>query len=137
VAASENPVGDASRLADDWQSRIPSDLVVLTAAWRDPAARSGMTRAGGIDLPGEVAAVVALEELVIHGWDLARATGRPYECDDTTLEVVRGFVSQFAGADQEELRGSAYRAPVAVADTSPLLDRVVALSGRDPGWSPR
>lgn len=87
-------------------------------------------------MPGEVAAVVALEELVIHGWDLARATGRAYDCGERTLEVVREFLAQFAGPDQEELRGEAYGAPVGVSDAAPLLDRVVGLSGRDPAWSP-
>ena len=65
--------GDASRLVDDWRSRIPRDLAALAAAWRDPEAWTGMTRAGGIDLPGEIAGVVALDELVVHGWDVARA----------------------------------------------------------------
>jgi uncharacterized protein (TIGR03086 family) len=96
-----------------------------------------MTLAGGIEMPGEVAVVVALEELVIHGWDVARATGQPYACDGPTVEVVRGFVQQFAGPDQQDLRGEAYGSPIAVADTAPLLDRVIGLSGRDPTWSPR
>jgi hypothetical protein len=52
------------------------------------------------------------------------------------LEVVRGFIAQFAGPDQAELRGDAYGAPVDVSEAAPLLDRTVALSGRDPGWSP-
>jgi hypothetical protein len=53
------------------------------------------------------------------------------------LEVVRGFIAQFAGpADQAELRGDAYGAPVDVSEAAPLLDRTVALSGGDPGWSP-
>jgi uncharacterized protein (TIGR03086 family) len=95
-----------------------------------------MTRAGGIEMPGEVAAVVALEELVIHGWDVARATGQDFDGDDSTLEAVRGFLAQFAGPDQAELRGDAYGAPVDVSEAAPLLDRTVALSGRDPGWSP-
>jgi uncharacterized protein (TIGR03086 family) len=134
-ASSQRP-GDASRLGDDWRTRIPQHLKTLTEAWRDPEARSGMTRAGGIEMPGEVAAVVALEELVIHGWDVARATGQDFDCDNSTLEVVRGFLAQFAGPDQAELRGDAYGAPVDVAEAAPLLDRTVALSGRDPGWSP-
>ena len=90
--ASEGPLGDASHLPDDWRTRIPRDLAGLAPAWRDPAAYEGMTRAGGVDLPGEIAAVVALEELVIHGWDVARATGQPYECDDSELDVVNDFV---------------------------------------------
>ncbi len=38
-----------------------------------------MTKAGGVDLPGEVAGLVALDELVVHGWDVARATGQAYD----------------------------------------------------------
>jgi uncharacterized protein (TIGR03086 family) len=136
-AASDAPSGDATRLGPDWRTRIPRHLTALTEAWRAPAARSGMTRAGGIEMPGEVAAVVALEELVIHGWDVARASRQGYDCDQLTLEVVRGFVAQFAGPDQAELRGDAYGSPVAVPETAPFLDRVVGLSGRDPAWSSR
>ena len=40
-----------------------------------------MSRAGGVDFPGEVAGMVALTEVVVHGWDLARATGQPYGID--------------------------------------------------------
>jgi hypothetical protein len=76
------------------------------------------------------------EELVLHGWDVAAATGQAYQCDDLTLEVVRSFVSQFAAPDQDEQRGDAYRAPVPVSESASVLDRVVALSGRDPAWSP-
>ena len=71
-ATARGPSGDASRLGPDWRTRIPRDLAALADAWRDPAAWSGMTQAGGVDLPGEVAGVVALDELVVHGWDVAR-----------------------------------------------------------------
>ena len=84
--------GDASRLVDDWRSRIPRDLAALAAAWRDPEAWTGMTRAGGIDLPGEIAGVVALDELVVHGWDVARASRQPYDVDEPSLAAVHGFV---------------------------------------------
>src|SRR5262249_55222593 len=46
-ATSQGPSGDASRLAEDWRTRIPQDLAALAEAWRDPAAWSGMTQAGG------------------------------------------------------------------------------------------
>lgn len=85
AAGDSAPSADAARLGDDWRSRIPRDLVELAEAWRAPAAWTGMTRAGGVDLPGEVAGLVALDELVVHAWDLARATGQHYECDEPTL----------------------------------------------------
>src|SRR5947207_326855 len=103
-ATSQGPSGDASRLGDDWRSRIPGDLAALADAWRDPDAWTGMTKAGGVDLPGEVAGLVALDELVIPGWDVARATGQPYDCDAPSLDPVHGFVSQFLGPGQEEAR---------------------------------
>jgi uncharacterized protein (TIGR03086 family) len=84
-------------------------------------------------LPGEIAAVVALEELVIHGWDVACATGQAYECEDAELGVVNGFIAQIANADPA-VRGDAYAGPVRVSDGVPYLDRVVASSGRDPHW---
>ncbi len=135
-AATHSSSGDGSLLRDGWRSRIPQNLTALTVAWRDPAARSGMTRAGGVDMPGEVAAVVALEEVVLHGWDVARASGQGFACDQTSLEAARSFIAQFAGPDQADLRGDAYGDPVAMPEDAPLLDRVVALSGRDPQWLP-
>ncbi len=131
------PSGDASRLGDGWRSRIGRDLAELAEAWRDPAAWDGTTQAGGLEMPGEVAGVVALDELVIHGWDVARASGQAYDCDEETLEIVHGFVAQFAGPGKEGDREGLFGPVVAVPDDAPELDRVIGLSGRDPAWSPR
>jgi uncharacterized protein (TIGR03086 family) len=135
-ARSQPPSGDASRLGNAWRTRIPKDLAALAEAWRDPAAWSGMTRAGGIELPGEVAGLVALDELVIHGWDVARASGQAYDCEAPLLEVVHGFVAQFSGPGQEAQREGLFGPVVEVPEGAPLLDRVIGLSGRDPAWSP-
>jgi len=136
-ATSQGPSGDASRLGDDWRTRIPRDLAALADAWRDPPAWTGMTKAGGVELPGEVAGLVALDELVVHGWDVARATGQTYECDAPSLEAVHAFVSQFSEPGQEEMRAGLFGPVVEVPEDAPLLDRVIGLTGRDPAWSPR
>jgi uncharacterized protein (TIGR03086 family) len=135
-ATSHAPSGDASRLSDDWRIRIPRDLAALADAWRDPDAWSGMTKAGGVDLPGEVAGLVALDEVVVHGWDVARAAGQPYECDAASLGAVQAFVSQFSEPGHEEARAGLFGPVVEVPDDAPLLDRVIGLTGRDPAWSP-
>lgn len=134
-ASAQRPSGDASRLGDDWRTRIPRDLAALAEAWRDPAAWSGMTQAGGLELPGEVAGLVALDELVVHGWDVARASGQPYDCDRRSLEAVHGFVAQFSGSGQEAAREGLFGPVVEVPEDAPLLDRVIGLTGRDPAWS--
>ena len=133
---SQPPSGDAARLAGDWRSQVPKDLAGLAAAWRDPSAWTGPTKVGGVELPGEVAGVVVLDELVIHAWDLARATGQPFDDDATSLDVVHGFVSGLAQPGQEQMRSGIFGPIVEVADDAPLLHRTLGLAGRDPAWSP-
>lgn len=119
-------------LPADWREELPRVLGELAEAWSDPAAWTGMTRAGGVDLPGEIAGVVAVDELVIHGWDLARATGQEYAPDQAALETSYAFLLESA---KEGGGGDIFGPVVPVADDAPLLDRAVGLSGRDPGWT--
>ena len=126
---------DAANLGPDWRTRIPQQLAGLADAWSDPSAWSGMTKAGGLDLPGEVAGVIALDELVVHGWDIARASSQPYDCEPELVEAAIGFVKPIAEGGQPPREGL-FKAPVAVPDDAPPLDRLIGLTGRDPAWSP-
>jgi uncharacterized protein (TIGR03086 family) len=132
TAAGRSPA-DASRLGPDWRTRIPERLATLAAAWRDPQAWMGMTRAGGIDMPAEIAGVVALDEVILHGWDIAVAGGQFFDCDEALLQAAYGFV-QSAVAQNPGGTPGLFGPPVAVPDEAPLLDRLLGLSGRDPGW---
>ncbi len=71
------PAGDAARLEEGWRDRIPADLAALARAWADPDAWTGMTRIANMDAPAEAVGVTVADELVVHGWDVARATGQP------------------------------------------------------------
>ena len=116
-------------LGDDWRTRVPAELAALAEAWRDASAWEDMTRAGGIDLPGEVAGLVALDEVAIHGWDLAVATGQPYDPDDATVAVVHGFLVE---SRKEPVPESLFGPVVAVDDAESTFDRALGLAGRDP-----
>jgi len=125
------PVPDASQLDDDWRTRYPARLTELASAWGEPSAWQGMTRIAGMDMPGEAVGVVGLTEVVIHGWDLARATGQTYDVDPAIAEAVLANVAQFAAQGPVDgLLGPA----VPIGDDAPVLDRIIALSGRDPAW---
>ncbi|MFF8946232.1 TIGR03086 family metal-binding protein [Streptomyces sp. NPDC014864] len=117
-----------------WREELPEVLDALAEAWRDPAAWTGATRAGGVDLPGAVAGAVAADELVVHGWDLARATGQEYVPDPAAVEASYGFLR--AAADGLDRLDGPFGPVVAVPEDAPLLERTVGLSGRDPGWKP-
>ncbi|WP_324918249.1 TIGR03086 family metal-binding protein [Streptomyces sp.] len=123
----------AALLPEDWRDRIPRLLDELVDAWREPAAWEGTTQAGGVTLPAEEAGRVALNELVLHGWDLARATGQEYTCDDTSL---RASIDLLSRSTDEADRAGAFGPVVQVPPGAPLLDRAVGLGGRQPSWTP-
>jgi uncharacterized protein (TIGR03086 family) len=128
-----SPPPEPPPLPADWRTALPRELDALVAAWRRPGALEGMTSAGGLEMPAPVAAAVALDELVLHGWDLARATGSEFRAGPDEVAACLGFVA--ASAQPEGVPGL-FGPPVPVPDDAPALDRLVGLCGRDPAWSP-
>ena len=122
---------DASHLRGDWRSGLPDGLDALIEAWRADDAYAGTASAGGFELPADAVAVIAIEEMVVHGWDLARATGQAYECTAAELAVVDEFFGQFG----PEQRSGAYEPAREVGVSASHLGRVIAESGRDPAWT--
>lgn len=132
---SRAPSVDASRLGPDWRRRVPERLATLASAWKDEAAWTGMTQAGGLDLPSDVAGIVALDEVIVHGWDLAVASGQRFTCEPHLLEAAYGFVRSAVDESPQGTPGL-FGPPVPVTDDAPLLDRLIGLTGRDPSWRP-
>ncbi|MEV5143281.1 TIGR03086 family metal-binding protein [Streptomyces sp. NPDC052727] len=130
-----DPNAVAWDIGPGWREELPKALDELADAWRDPAAWTGDTRAGGVDLPGAVAGAVVADELVIHGWDLARATGQDYAPDPAALDSALDFLR--AAADDPDRGNGLFGPVVPVPAEAPPLDRAVGLSGRDPGWPHR
>ena len=127
------PVGVADRLPGDWRRRIPAQLDELVAAWREAPAWEGEAEAGGVTMPAPLMARVALDELVVHGWDVAAAVGVRCRPDPASVQVCLEFVGDRSGAPAVPgLFGPA----IAVAPGAPALDRLLGQTGRDPRWTP-
>lgn len=106
----------------------------LVAAWSVPAAWQGVTSMGGPhDMPARMIGAMATGEVVVHGWDLARATGQQVSWDETLIEFLHDEVAKTAEMGREM---QAYGAEVPVPRTAPVLDRMLGLTGRDPHWTP-
>ncbi len=125
----------AATLHARWRSLLPDQLRNLASAWEDPTAWEGQTVAGGLAMPAEVAGLVALDELVLHGWDLARATGQPYEVDPGSAQAVLQFTTQAAQPQESAGREGLFGPVVEVGEDAPVFDRALGLSGRDPAWT--
>jgi uncharacterized protein (TIGR03086 family) len=134
--AERQPSGDASRLPADWRTRIPRDLTALAQAWRERDAWAGTTRIAGSDALAAGIGLAAADELVLHGWDVARATGKPYACEPELLDAARTFLEQFASPDAPAGPDVPFGPSRESAEGATELDRVVALAGRDPRWEP-
>ena len=128
--ASRHSDGQAQPGGDPVQGQIE----LLVAAWSVPEAWQGVTSMGGPhELPARMIGAMAVGEVVVHGWDLARATGQPVSWDGTLLEFLHDEVAKTAELGREM---QAYGAEVPVPRTAPVLDRMLALTGRDPHWRP-
>jgi uncharacterized protein (TIGR03086 family) len=128
------PSADAAHLAPDWRTRIPAQLDALAAAWRAPGASDGHTDIAGMRMPAAAVGVVALNEVLVHGWDLAAATGQEYRADPVAAQACFEF-GQGLAVSAPEVRDGMYGPVVPVPDDAPVFDRLLGSAGRDPGWT--
>jgi uncharacterized protein (TIGR03086 family) len=135
--ADESPPGKAegTHLHPDWRTLLPQRLDGLAAAWARPRAWEGETSVAGVTLPAPQFATIALDEVVLHGWDLARATGQEYRPDPAAVGPVLGFVTGLARPEQAEFRAGLFGPIVEVAPDASDFERALGLAGRDPHWS--
>ena len=128
------PSADAAHLVPDWRTRIPEQLQALAAAWASPGATEGQTEIAGMRMPAAATCVVALNEVLIHGWDLAVATGQDYRADPVSAQACLEF-GQGLAVGAPEVRDAMYGPVVPVPDDAPVFDRLLGQAGRDPGWT--
>ncbi|NEA34825.1 TIGR03086 family metal-binding protein [Streptomyces sp. SID13031] len=125
----DEAAGAALDFDGDWRQVLGHRLHVLGKAWDDPAAWAGQADLGGLELPNEVWGRIALTEVVVHGWDLSKATGLPFVLPEETTQACYDHVAGFlAQPPVPELWGP----PVEVHAEAPLMDRLVGIAGRRP-----
>ncbi|RLV47580.1 TIGR03086 family protein [Nocardioides mangrovicus] len=82
------------------------------------------------EVPAEASLHLRLAETMVHGWDLARATGQqPHFPDDLVereIEASRQLLQRVPAGH------SPFGSPVGVPDDAAPLDRLAALLGRTP-----
>src|ERR1700743_1201912 len=103
------PGPDASRLGGDWRDRPAARRDERAAAWQPDAAWSGTTQVGGGELPAAAAGASAADEVIVHGWELAVATGQPFPGGEPELAGVLAtaykWVSSVAGQNPDGTPG--------------------------------
>ncbi|MEW9553048.1 TIGR03086 family metal-binding protein [Nonomuraea sp. NPDC050783] len=116
----------------EYTGDFPERVERMLAVWERPESWEGVSEAMG-GLPRTVLAHMALTDLVAHGWDLSRATGRPYEVPEETAARLLAFARDMAPMGR---RQGAFGEEVAVPEDAPTLERFLGVIGRDPAWKP-
>jgi uncharacterized protein (TIGR03086 family) len=106
-----------------------AQIAKAVQAWSSPEAWAGDRNVMGSATPAADIAAMLIAEMVLHGWDIAKATGQDYHCDDAVAANVLGTV-EAQGELFRQYQG--FAAIVPVPDDATALDRALALSGRDP-----
>jgi uncharacterized protein (TIGR03086 family) len=116
------------RLGDDPIKAYRDAGAALQAAVREPGAleRSCMSPIGLV--PGHVLLNLRICEVLVHGWDLAQATGQPPQLPDDVAEHALAFSRwQLEG---ELPRTGRFAVAQPVADDAPAIERLAAYLGR-------
>lgn len=118
-----------------WADRFADQARKTAEAWQDPAAWEGDTSLTGNKegMPAGFIAGILFGECVVHGWDLAAATGRDPAFPPA---VVDAAWEQIVPAAEMSREYGVFGPEVPVPADAPLLDRVLGVSGRDPHWKP-
>ncbi|MEJ2854923.1 MULTISPECIES: TIGR03086 family metal-binding protein [unclassified Saccharothrix] len=115
---------------EDWPTALKEHVERTVEAWSRPGAWEGVTHMGGpTELPAALVGGMVVGEFVVHGWDLAQATGQTPAWDEELLAYLHAEVAAYA---QDGRDMGIFGPEVEVPDTAPTLHRILGLTGRDP-----
>ncbi len=132
---------------DGWVESWDRVTRAVAAAWADDATLERMVELPWATLPGSATLIMWSNELSVHTWDLATATGQSADWDPAVLELslaamqvglpAEGRMEAFEEARKHMPEGMEdfsppFAAAVDVPNDAPLIDRLVAWNGRDP-----
>jgi uncharacterized protein (TIGR03086 family) len=136
--------GRAPSVREDPLAAFQAARADVAAVLDDPelAGTECETPAGQMTIGRQIDEVVS-EDLVLHGWDLARATGQDDTMDPDDVARLWSITTAIPADLMEKYRTpgawgpgvEVYGPEVTVPESAPLQDRLLGLIGRDPGWS--
>jgi len=152
IGRGDDPFGPevGADIGDDRVEAWRAAVANSRRAWTDDAALSRMVRLPWAEDTGAGILVGYISEITVHTWDLAAATGQRPKWDPgvitLSLDWIRcvlpaqgraALVAQAKANMPPERRDVAdpFAEAVPVPDDAPLIDRLVAWTGRQPAFS--
>ena len=134
-AASGAPLPDPSGPSPDFASGDAAGAQreargAAAAAFADPGLGERMAALPFGTVPAGMVPGIACFEQVVHGWDLARATGQEPAMPAAVVETLFPFAEQLLANVQRD--GVAFARVVDMPVDAATIDCLIALSGRQP-----
>ena len=117
------------RLDGSVENRVSVLASAGVDAWRSRGLDGDVPGPGDQPMPASVAASILPVELLLHGWDLAQATGQPLLVSDQVVSYVAGLAETVVPGSRS--RGD-FGPEVEAPPGSTALDRLAAYAGRHP-----
>jgi uncharacterized protein (TIGR03086 family) len=134
-AAAGAPLPDLSGAAPDFASGDAAGAqrqasAAAASAFADPGLGERMAELPFGTVPAGMVPGIACFEQVVHGWDLARATGQDPAMPAAVVDTLFPFAEQLLANVPRD--GVAFATVIDASAGAPAIDRLVALSGRRP-----
>jgi len=110
------------------EERVTASAGAALTAWRQRGV-DGSVAVGRSTLPASLAVEIIPLELLVHGWDLARATGSEIDVAPEVADYVLGRACLLITPDK---RGRSFAAEVPAGPSATALERLIAFTGREP-----
>ncbi len=116
-------------LGDDAHAAYLAAVEAMMASIAAPGALDAMAELPMGQVPGSFAASLALVDTLVHGWDLAKATGQPTDLPARLVDMVDTICRQSIG-DSMRGPGMPFSQVVSVSDDAGPVERLTAFLGR-------
>jgi uncharacterized protein (TIGR03086 family) len=117
-----------SAMEGSLEEQVTASAEVAVAAWRRRGL-GGSVAVGRSTLPAGLAVEIIPLELLVHGWDMARATGSEIDVPPEVAGYVLGRARELVTPDK---RGRSFAAEVPAGPQATVLERLIAFTGREP-----
>jgi uncharacterized protein (TIGR03086 family) len=117
-------------IGDDAGLAVAAAAKENLASWRQPDAFEGDRSYFFGTFPAPGAAMLNLEEVVVHNWDVAKATGQELTIDPEVAQMVYDWDVSISLDDFRD--HGAFGPEVAVPASASVTDRLIGLLGRQP-----
>jgi uncharacterized protein (TIGR03086 family) len=117
---------------DQWLTVFDTRAAQVATVWSDDAVLTNVVTVPWAKLPGAIALLIYINELSVHTWDLATATGQRPLWDDAVLATAHAAIQRGLPAEGRDNPELPFGEVVEVGSDASPIERLVAWNGRDP-----